>query len=219
MKKKLAAAAVTLVIAGVLAFLPRTAQSLNPNHECAFCHTLHNAPGTRLTVDVDVEVLCLTCHGAAGTSSLKADVHINDNNTQYPPFRITCMTCHTPHSERDNWLGAHPHDETGGTVLDGGTNIKLVGRKLDTSGFAMIDTPNSGLRDVVFEFRGREIDDVREHSFADDDEDANDVWDGACEVCHTLTKFHRNNSSGGHSHNRGRTCTNCHDHIDNFMRN
>lgn len=189
--------------------------ALNPNHDCSFCHGLHQAAGTRLTREADVEVLCLTCHGPAGISTFKADVHTNGRNSQYPPFRISCMTCHNPHDDRANRLGPHFHDRENIDV--DGINIKLVGRRLDASREAAILTPNSGIRKVVFEFRGREIDDVETHSFADDDEDNDGIWDGACEVCHTLTKHHRNNESGGHSHNRGRSCTNCHAHVDNFI--
>jgi predicted CXXCH cytochrome family protein len=200
--------------AAVLLLLPGAVLSLNPNHECDFCHSLHNAPGTRLTNDTDSEVLCLGCHGPAGPSSLKADVHSNDNNSSYPVFSFSCVDCHAVHSGYDNHLGTHFHTETGGDVT--GPNIKLVGRRLDASGVAKIQTPNSGIRDVVFEFRGSNAGEPEEHSFADDDRDGNGLYDGVCETCHTQTKHHRNNATGGHKHNTGKTCTECHDHINNF---
>lgn len=215
MKRRFLYYGISAASAAALLLLPRLTLSLNPNHDCTFCHGLHSAPGSQLTRDADVEVLCLTCHGPAGISVLKADVHTNGFNSAYPPFNLTCMVCHTPHSEYPNYLGTHFHSEIGGNVP--GVNIKLVGRKLDSSGFARIQTPNSGIRDVVFEFRGREASGVEEHSFADNDTDGNGTWDLVCETCHTLTKFHRNNSSGGHNHNTGRTCPQCHEHVTNFI--
>lgn len=201
-----------LVLFGVLAaaslaavlFLPTGAESLNPNHECAFCHDVHGAAGFgQLLKDDVVEALCLSCHGPGGVSTLKADVHTNDSPTQYPAFRITCNGCHDSHTERANWLG--------------GTNIRLVGISMDASRLAKIDTPNSGIRNTVFESRGTNAGAPSLHSFADGDEDGNGVYDGICEVCHTLTKHHRNNPSGGHTHHRGETCTRCHEHVDGFI--
>lgn len=215
MRRTFVTAAVILGALGAALLAPAALRALNPNHECAFCHGLHTAPGTRLTREADVEVLCLSCHGPAGISIFKADVHTNDRNSQYAPFRISCMTCHDPHDGEPNRLGTHFHDRENITVE--GINIKNVGKVLDGSGVAKIATPNSGLREVVFEFRGREADDVETHTFADDDADGDGIWDGACEVCHTQTRHHRNNETGGHSHNRGRTCTNCHAHVDNFI--
>jgi|GEM_PF-4229563 hypothetical protein len=50
------------------------------------------------------------------------------------------------------------------------------------------------------------------NSFADGDT----TYDGICEVCHTQTTYHRNNSSGNHTHNAGTQCTQCHDHTSGF---
>ena len=207
-----------------------TARALNPNHECAFCHTLHDAPGTKLTSDVDVEVLCLTCHGPAGMSVLKADIHINDSGSDYDPFLITCLQCHDPHSDRTNWLGSHSHPDSSTWT---GTNIKLLGFR-DASGVAVIQTTEwdddndvyvSGERPIVFEQLGDRRDaDLQIHSFADADQDGNGVKDGACETCHTQTRHHCNgdpDNSGNcdEDHNTGRTCTQCHGHDTNFQRN
>lgn len=214
-----------LLGAGIISFTPRTARALNPNHDCAFCHSLHNAPGSKLTNDLDVEVLCMSCHGPTGISTFKAEVHLNDNNSSYAPFRITCMQCHDPHSDQSNWLG--PHDDDGVPV--DGINIKLVGFG-DASGVAVYDGVKwdvgtssylPRIRDVVFEQRGSGITGNTIHSFADADEDGNGVKDGACETCHTQTKFHCTDDAGNPgdcrtTHNRGKTCTTHHDH-DNFF--
>lgn len=178
-------------------------EALNPNHECAYCHDVHGAAGVSLLDKSVVETLCLSCHGPAGISVLAADVHQNGIPTRYPTFRFTCIDCHDPHSDRTNWLG--------------GTNIKLVGRWLDDTGFAKVATPNNGIRNTVFESRGTNAGQPSLHSFADNDEDANGIYDGICEVCHTLTRHHRNNSSGDHMHHTGETCTRCHGHADKFL--
>ncbi|MFQ5791709.1 MAG: hypothetical protein ACE5JI_14650, partial [Acidobacteriota bacterium] len=59
-------------------------------------------------------------------------------------------------------------------------------------------------------------------SFSDEDQDGNGVKDGACETCHTQTKHHCNGDATntgqcGVTHNTGKTCTDCHAHVDNFI--
>lgn len=49
------------------------------------------------------------------------------------------------------------------------------------------------------------------NSYADGDA----VRDGVCEVCHTTTKYHRNNGTG-QAHNNGANCTTCHPHSVGF---
>ncbi len=150
-----------------------------------------------------IDLLCLGCHGPAGISNLKADVHGMQN---YVIKRtIGCITCHDPHDNNPNYLG--------------GQNIKLIGEdKLDkASHLARIKTTGNGKQYVVFESRGTDAGDSSLYSFADGDEDNNNIFDGICEACHTRTKYHRNNPSGDHEHYRGNTCTDCHLHIDQFL--
>lgn len=196
---------VPIILAGIATMERDTAFALLPGHDCASCHNLHGAPGFALLSDIQIEVVCLTCHGPTGESTLKADVHTNDSNSMYPTFVFTCRDCHNPHNDLPNWLG--------------GTNIQGVGADADGSGIAEIETPNSGIRYVVFESRGTTADPPGPslHSFADADEDGNGVYDGICEVCHTLTRYHRNDGSAGTHHNTGRQCTRCHEHITNFI--
>ncbi len=49
------------------------------------------------------------------------------------------------------------------------------------------------------------------NSFADGDS----VYNGVCEVCHSTTKYHRNDGTG-QSHNNGANCTSCHPHDVGF---
>jgi hypothetical protein len=87
--------------------------------------------------------------------------------------------------------------------------------------YAQIDTPNSGVKDVVFESRGSDALEPTLHSFADDNEDTLSVpggqaFDGACEVCHTQADHHRNTGDPDPHHAIGRTCTDCHAHDTGF---
>lgn len=197
------AAGLTGLVALWLFFWPRDGAALNPNHDCSTCHNLHNSPGQTLTSDVVVEDLCLSCHGAAGSSSLKAEIHKNKPSSDYAAFTMTCIDCHDPHDHQPNWMG--------------GTNLSQIGVLDPGTGLAKIQTPNSGLRDVVFESRGSDAGGATLYSFADNDEDGNGVYDGVCEVCHTLTIDHRNNSSGGHAHYTGQNCIACHPHDGYFI--
>jgi hypothetical protein len=71
----------------------------------------------------------------------------------------------------------------------------------------MIQTPNSGLKAVVFTaYEGP-------GSFAD----GGVPYDGVCEVCHTVTYFHRNDGSDpGGDHYSGEDCRPCHSHENGF---
>ena len=62
-----------------------------------------------------------------------------------------------------------------------------------------ITTPNSGQKPVVYTVPDSQ---VRGES----------PYDGICEACHTLTNYHRNNASGGHTHGTAQQCTSCHQH-------
>jgi hypothetical protein len=43
-------------------------------------------------------------------------------------------------------------------------------------------------------------------------------YDGVCEVCHTLTSYHRNDASGDHTHYADQNCISCHTHSPNEFR-
>jgi hypothetical protein len=70
----------------------------------------------------------------------------------------------------------------------------------------VILTPNSGPRDVIF------LQESGMNSYADGDT----VYDGVCEVCHTGTRFHRNNQTGNHMHYKATHCVDCHPHDYGF---
>ena len=191
------------------------AYALNPNHECAFCHNVHNSPGQDLLQAATSEATCLSCHdpaapgNAAGGSDIKVAVHTNKAGSLKAAFDISCVGCHEPHSSLDADLGA-------GSL---GTSLKLVGTD-QGAGTAQIATPNSGIRDVVFLSRGTDAGGPSMYSFADGDEDLDALFSGICEVCHTDTDNHENGTIvpdlSDHTHNVALNCTACHPHVDSF---
>jgi len=198
-------------IAGALLLLATSSAvfALNPNHQCSFCHNLH---GAVITPPAQQQTMCLTCHGPAGTSTLKAAEHRNAQNSQYPTFNFACRNCHDPHDSLNNWQ----------TATTGRKNIKMVGLPLNSTNNAMLATPNNGNQYVLFESRGSGVGQPTLHSFADNNQDGQTsptglAWDAVCEVCHTLTKHHTNKARS--SHQTGNTCTtSCHKHSWGFMR-
>lgn len=183
-------------------------------HDCSSCHALH---GTDLIpAESQIETICLNCHGAGGTSALKADVHKNKpGKGQSDPrfnFTFSCVDCHNPHE-----------GETGGfTNWSGDTNIKLVGRAdlAGGSGVTEVNEPGLGVRNIVFS----EL--IGPGGGAYDIADLNGEYDRACETCHSNPQLgHHTNElcvpdatgdCGDHSHNITKRCSTCHNH-DNFF--
>ena len=226
---------VTLLSLG-LGGWPLTAFGLNPVHQCVYCHNLHSAEGIPILGEEEAEVLCLTCHIPGGLAEAPdADVHTNRDQSDYADFRATCLNCHNPHDNVENWIGEHTHD--GDPTLWDGINIKLVG-SAGADGSAVIKSIEwdgttqtyleDGLRYVVFEQLGDRTDETLQiHSFSDENMDGElapdgEPKDGPCEVCHSQTKYHCNGDESniglcGTEHNTGDTCTRCHDHDANFL--
>ncbi len=76
-------------------------------------------------------------------------------------------------------------------------------------------------RRVVFEQRGSDYNPPYTiHGHADDDLDANLVWDGICETCHTLNSGigHHYNDGTSDGHHDGESCTRCHFHDNGFIK-
>jgi predicted CXXCH cytochrome family protein len=166
---------------------PAILSEWNLEHTCTYCHDPHGGPNDHNLWDHDIEVLCLTCHGPGGISSLKAAKHKGN----------TCVDCHDNHRNVDNWLGS--------------TNLKMVGPRDPVSGLARIWS-HGEWREVVFESLGTQAGQPSLHSFSDNDEDGNGVYDGVCEVCHSNDP----NDPPSDNHNYGQTCTVCHPHVEGF---
>ena len=218
MRRKNLYAACLLFLGTTLSFLflstengySTTVVSVIDGHDtCAQCHgrfpgdrgagkSGKAAPPAKIPAD-KIDLLCMGCHGPAGIARTKANIHGRQTYVEKP---VGCVGCHDPHNNPPNYVN--------------GRNIKLIGSNR-SSVHATINTPNSGERLVVFESRGTDVGEPSIYSFADGNEDRDSYYSGICEVCHTQTRFHRNNPKGDHRHYTGQTCTNCHTHINQFL--
>ena len=74
------------------------------------------------------------------------------------------------------------------------------------------------IRDYIYDATGgtdrtvKFFDQTGVNSFADGDT----TYNGVCEVCHTLTTYHRNNAWGDDTHYVANNCISCHRHTDGF---
>ncbi len=150
----------------------------------------------------NTDELTITSSAPAGDGNLLRRSHVADNcggvnsachNVQGHQGQ-DCLVCHSSHDV---------------------TNIYLIKDS--------IQTPNSGLREVIFKTLGigdpfnapdPTVGDPTSGVMAD----ASDgVGTGVCEVCHTTTTHHRNDGSQlPDSHNDAQDCTQCHVHTDGF---
>ena len=108
----------------------------------------------------------------------------------------TCTLCHDPHDGEFNRFGTR--------------NIKMMRAEVLPGG-------SGDPRPVTFESRGTDAGEPSLHSFCDQDEDNDQIWDNVCDTCHrNEPDRHRYTSSNSHGHAHGRTCTRCHSHSDGF---
>ncbi len=75
---------------------------------------------------------------------------------------------------------------------------------------SVIQTPNSGDREVVFRDRNYLDDNYTDHA------DGDTLYNGICEVCHTVNNHHRNDGGDNTAHFDGQKCTACHLHENEF---
>jgi len=143
------------------------------------------------------QVECSSCHNAHYASSGNANSGTGDgfllnaaNNDNL------CKSCHTYNDHAGmGCLTCHkPHNPDR-------TNIYMIGDS--------VSTPSSGFKPVLF----TSLTGVNSPA----DGDAN--YNGICEVCHTTTDYHRNNSSGDHTHYAGTNCMSCHKHSSDLVLN
>jgi hypothetical protein len=210
-RQTLAAIIMVLALGILLGLSMDRADALTQSHtDCNFCHALHGAQdGVLFNSAGGPETLCLSCHGPAGPENIsKVAIH-NNSTSEYSAFSYSCVDCHGAHSYRYNWQG--------------GLNANLVGRDsndwpisaLAGTYYTVINTPNSGIQNVVFEST------TGLHSFADNNLDGFGGsglggYDGICEVCHTQTGHHTNSAPDNPPHYTGEDCTTCHSHVERF---
>lgn len=149
-----------------------------------------------------VNIECMTCHGVHNADSGGA----NDGEGDAKLLRMTndaalCQTCHADHighTPGGSWLPTCV--ECHGIHDPGNPNLSLVASTVynETLGLS---------KPVVLT--------AREGANSYDDGDPA-VNDGICQVCHTITNYHRHDGSAP-SHNDGANCLECHPHDAGFM--
>jgi predicted CXXCH cytochrome family protein len=166
------------------ASIPR--MRLDANHQCSFCHNTHHGVQPSLLVASNVEVLCLTCHGPAGASTLKAANHVGQ----------TCTVCHNPHDGETNRFGRRNLMMLKSDVVarDSTTHRPLTFESRGTD----VGQP------ALHSFCDNDLD--GDHVY-------DNVCD-TCH--RNSPDRHKYPSTGSHGHETGRTCTNCHQHRREF---
>ena len=86
-------------------------------------------------------------------------------------------------------------------------DVSPVYEYIETSSFAVMY--GQYIKDNINGRTVKFFDKSGNHSYADGD----GIYDGVCEVCHTKTKYFRNNGLGD-EHSTGIACNDCHSHID-----
>lgn len=208
---------------------------------CSTCHNQHSQdfpPFLRASNSADA--LCKDCHSARNVGNYLTDtttnrgshpvgVIYNNTDTRFltsplAPIslvssKVECSSCHSVHyaaTNDGNLLKATNNDNfcskchTYGQHHGMGCSSCHQTHNPNKSNIFMVKdsivTPNSGKQAVALYSQ------TGANSFADGDANYN----GVCEACHTTTLYHRNESSGVHSHNSGTNCITCHPHKNAF---
>ncbi len=205
------------------------------NTLCWSCHNDIDAPyvNTHSSLQIDNSygdwsIECRVCHNQHGHEQIRtygsASYVYEGTSTDVTPTTITQTGAGWT---ADQWKGLLVFPN----VLELGNNYKTLSNTSDTLTVqgpintgavsagntfvivysklipASVATPNSGDKIVRF------FDYAGPNSFADGDT----IYDGICEVCHTMTTHHRNDGTGPEqSHNDGMDCIGCHAHMDGF---
>ncbi len=150
----------------------------------------------------DAKVECLTCHDIHNVDSGGANGGAGDGMLlRVANDETLCQTCHTGHIGHTPSGSWQPTCQDCHAVHDvSNTNLSLVGATVHNRTLGVDKTVVFAARDGV-------------GSFDDGDPALND---GICQVCHTVTTYHKHDGTGT-VHNDGATCTVCHPHDAGFM--
>lgn len=151
---------------------------------------------------VSGKVECMSCHGVHNADSGGANGGEGDGMLLRTANDETlCKTCHTNHIGHTPAGAWQPTCEDCHGIHDpANNNLSLVSATVRNQTLGA-DKP------VVFTAT------TGPNSFDDGDPTTND---GICQVCHTVTTYHKHDGSGI-THNDAADCTTCHPHEDGFM--
>jgi len=146
--------------------------------------------------DTQFNTLCWSCHNDLPTSYYPT--HSSKNaTTRYGNWTVECWVCHNQHTQEQN-------------IIHGSSYGKLIRTTIQLDNITGAIPPKTGSKNVKF------IGATGANSFADGD----GTYDGICEVCHTKTKYFRNNGTGidqNHGGKNGTNCITCHNHANGFL--
>jgi cytochrome c553 len=176
--------------------------------DCNKCHALHRGV---VPTGEDVFNFCTpTCHALGNPYNAPYNVanHVVTKESEntidpQPKYIIDCGKCHNMHKDPPD--SADPRN--GGITAQNRAYVRVDMTKYISGAKSNTVFHNNNL--------GAPIpgDQVRTYSYGNDDPES--LYNGACQSCHTDTKYHKNDGNGsGGIHKKEINCTNCHIHRD-----
>jgi predicted CXXCH cytochrome family protein len=169
-----------------------------------------------LVVAIGFAALSLSGNTARAQTHACADCHIAHGGLGSPllnkaTVETVCLTCHTAGGAAEIKKDVAVH-----AGADHGADVTTCSDCHDHEGEVGTNVSNVTL--VVKTYpRGSPVDKpvVFDATRTFDDDDA--TFDGICEVCHTLTTYHRSDGTSDTPHNDGADCATCHSHLSGFQ--
>lgn len=142
---------------------------------------------------------CLSCHGIhymdSDTDGDPGNLGVGDGYLLRKKRNVTlCATCHTyPNHNGMDCLDCHDVHQTDSS------NVYMVKKNILGTDITFVDRDDDD----------NKTDFIKSNHLSPS-------YDGVCQVCHTSTDHHWNNSGGDHSHYNIFSCTSCHTHDSGF---
>jgi Concanavalin A-like lectin/glucanases superfamily len=146
--------------------------------------------------DTPFNSLCWSCHNDVVAPYVKTHSSLQGGDN-YGNWTVECWVCHNQHTQAQNNVNGSSHGQ-------------FIREKIRLDNITGTVPAKLGNKSVMF------LGSSGPNSFADGD----GVYDGICEVCHTKTKYFRNNGTGidqNHGGRNGTNCISCHNHTNGFI--
>ncbi len=172
---------------------------------CFSCHDMTSTesklipPMGHVAQDIDDTLfnnLCWSCHNDIIAPYVKTHSSLQGGD-EYGNWAVECWVCHNQHTQEQN----NVYGSSYGQLIRGNITLDNITGTVPAK---------SGNKSVIF------LGSTGPKSFADGDS----VYNGICEVCHTKTKYFRNNGTGidqNHGGRNGTNCITCHNHTAGFI--
>jgi|GEM_PF-4025414 len=196
-------------------FFAAPAEALDLPHDTAGCLSCHDMSSTEpnllpplghppSTIDeTPANATCEKCHlyGELSIPAVSTTHSSLTTSSRYGTWTVECRVCHNQHLQEQKYNGS--------------SYGKFIRRSIDLQNIKFYDVNGTlipgknGTKSVIFK------DQTGVNSFADGDA----IYNGICEVCHTMTSHFRNDGSGSdqnHGNRQGSNCILCHNHANGF---